>query len=74
LLWELERTEMELWKEPTEQLLEKISKIFSSGSTKWNGTATELCECLSIDCFPNALTRKLNVKAAAAEASEQYGL
>lgn len=72
LLWELERTETELWKEPPDPLLEKIVQLFSSGSTEWNGTATELCECLSIDCSPNALTRKLNVNAG--RLYNEYGI
>ena len=63
LLWELRKAETQLWKEPPEPLLEKISKVFSSDGTEWSGTATELCEYLSIDCSPNALTRKLNVNA-----------
>ena len=63
LLWELERTETELWKDPPDPLLEKIAEIFSSGSKQWDGTATELCGYLGIDCPPNALARKLNVNA-----------
>lgn len=63
LLWELQKTETELWKEPPEPLLEKISKVFSSDGTEWSGTATELCEYLSVDYSPNALARKLNVNA-----------
>ena len=42
LLWELERTETELWKEPPEPLLEKIAQLLSSGSNEWTGTPTEL--------------------------------
>lgn len=72
LLWELQKTEAELWKEPPEPLLEKISEIFSSGSTEWSGTATELCRCLEVDCFPNALTRKLNVNAG--RLYNEYGI
>lgn len=63
LLWELERTETELWKEPTDPLLEKIAQLFSSGSNEWAGTPTELCSILQLDIQPNALTRKLNINA-----------
>ncbi len=63
LLWELKRTETELWKEPPDQLLEKIAQLFSSGSNEWAGTPTELCSILQVDIQPNALTRKLNVNA-----------
>lgn len=63
LLWELERTETELWKEPPDPLLEKIAQLFSSGSNEWVGTPTELCSILQLDIQPNALTRKLNINA-----------
>lgn len=63
LLWELKRTETELWKEPPDPLLEKIAQLFSSDSNEWAGTPTELCSILQVDIQPNALTRKLNVNA-----------
>ena len=63
LLWELERVETELWKEPPEPLLEKIAQLLSSGSNEWTGTPTELCSILQLDIQPNALTRKLNINA-----------
>ncbi len=63
LLWELERRETELWKEPPDPLLEKIAQLFSSGSNEWAGTPTELCSILQLDIQPNALTRKLNINA-----------
>ena len=63
LLWELERTETELWKELPDPLLEKIAYLFSSGSNEWAGTPTELCSILQLDIQPNALTRKLNINA-----------
>lgn len=63
LIWELEKVETELWKEPPDPLLEKVAKIFFSDSKRWEGTATELCEYLGVDCSPNAFTRKLNVNA-----------
>lgn len=61
LLWELQKAETELWKEPPEPLLDKIADIFSSGGKTWEGTPTELCKHLDIDIQSNALTRKLNV-------------
>ena len=63
LLWELEKAETELWKEPPEPLLDRIADIFSSGNKTWEGTPTELCGYLGVDMQANALTRKLNVNA-----------
>lgn len=63
LVWELERADTELWKEPPEPLLERIAEVFSSGGNRWEGTPTELCECLGMDLKPNVMTLKLNVNA-----------
>lgn len=72
LLWELERAETELWKEPSDPLLEKIAQLFSSGSNEWTGTPTELCSILQLDIQPNALTRKLNINAG--RLFNEYGI
>ena len=72
LLWELEKAETELWKEPPEPLLERIAEIFSSGSKTWEGTPTELCGYLGVDMQANALTRKLNVNAG--RLLNEYGI
>lgn len=61
-IWELVKTETELWKEPVDPVLESISKIVTEGKKEWNGTASELLELLpSTDMQPNVLTRKLNI-------------
>ena len=62
LIWELERKENELWKEPPDPLLEKISHLIHGELTEWQGSATELLALLGEDMQPNILTRKLNVK------------
>ena len=62
LIWELERKENELWKEPPDPLLEEISRLFHGDLTEWQGSATELLALLGKDMQPNILTRKLNVK------------
>ena len=72
LLWELQKAETELWKEPPEPLLERIAEIFSSDSKAWEGTPTELCGYLGVDMQPNALTRKLNVNAG--RLLDEYGI
>lgn len=63
LVWELNSVETELWKQPPEPLLEKVSQLLSQDKSKWMGTPTELCEALGTDMKPNTLTLKLNVNA-----------
>ena len=58
LLWELERAETELWKEPPEPLLEKIAKHITADFPLWKGTPTELVSLLETDLQPNILTKK----------------
>lgn len=62
-IWELLKTENELWKLPTEPVLESISKIINAEMPEWTGTATELAEKLGGNMSPNSLTRHLNVNA-----------
>ena len=60
-VWELTKTETELWKEPEDPLLEKIKELVTEITPEWAGTATELVEVLQEEMQPNALSRKLNV-------------
>ena len=62
-IWELIKTENELWKLPDDPLLEIVSKIVNSENIEWTGTATELISKLGLDISPNSLTRHLNVNA-----------
>lgn len=52
LIWELERTETELWKEPPDILLERIAAIITSDNPSWQGTPTELVELLGAEMLP----------------------
>ena len=63
LVWEFEKSETELWVEPPDPLLEKISTILSSDSNRWDGTASELCVRLGSDIKPNVLSLRLRVNA-----------
>lgn len=63
LAWDLEKVETQLWKEPTEPLLEIIATKITEDFSVWTGTPTELVEFLAVDLKPNALTLKLNVNA-----------
>ena len=64
LIWELERTETELWKLPPEPLLELVAKQLSDDASDWQSTPTELVSLLGVDMNPNALTMKLNINAS----------
>lgn len=63
LVWELERTETELWKLPPEPLLENIAVKITNENPEWYGSPTELVEFLGVDMKANALTMKLNINA-----------
>ena len=72
LIWELDRTETELWKEPPEPMLEAVAQFISAENPDWSGTATELVERLRLDTKPNTLSLKLNVNAGRLFA--EYGI
>ena len=61
LLWDFQKAETELWKEPPEPLLEEIDKRITADCPLWQGTATELAAWLKTELQPNSLARKLNV-------------
>jgi RecA-family ATPase len=61
-VWELIKTETELWKQKPDKLVEAIKVIVTEEQPEWIGTATELLELLpDMELQPNALARKLNV-------------
>ena len=62
LIWQLERTETELWKSPPDPVLEAVAALVAR-DTSWSGTATELATALGVDLKPNTLTMRLNVNA-----------
>ena len=72
LVWELERTETELWKLPPEPLLEDIAGKITNENPEWYGSPTELVEFLGADMKANALTMKLNINAG--RLFNEYGI
>ena len=62
LTWNLDHVENELWKKPSDPLLEKVAAIITKDSPAWTGSASELVALLGVDLQPNILTRRLNVK------------
>lgn len=63
LVWELERRETELHKEPPDPVLEAVAALVTAERPEWNGTATDLAAVLGLDIQSNALTKRLNVRA-----------
>ena len=61
LVWELESVETELWQEPPDPFLDSIAAFLSSAGGRWEGTASELCGLLHLDCKPNVLSLRLSV-------------
>lgn len=72
LVWELEKTETELWKQPPDQLLENISDKITKENSEWQGTPTELVEFFGVEMKANALTMKLNINAG--RLFNEYGI
>ena len=63
LIWCFDHADCDLWKEPSDPLLEAIAKMLTAENPMWQGSATELITLLGVDVQPNALTKKLNVKS-----------
>ena len=63
LQWNFEKAERQLWKEPPDPILTAVAKLVTAESPQWKGSATELAEALQMTIQPNALSKKLNVKA-----------
>lgn len=49
LLWELQRAETELWKEPPEPLLDEIAELVMKDKSFWEGSATELVSLIKVE-------------------------
>ena len=64
LIWQLDHTEVELWKKPPDPFLEAIAAIAKEHEGTWTGSATELTTLLREELQPNILTRRLNIKRA----------
>ena len=62
LIWQLERTETELWKPPPDPVLDAVAALIARDML-WSGTATELVTALGVDLKPNTLAMRLNVNA-----------
>lgn len=72
LIWELEKSETELWKVPPEPLLEEIARRITADNPNWQGSPSELVSLLGMDMKPNVLTLKLNINAG--RLFNEYGI
>ena len=68
-IWNLERMENELHKEPPDAVLETVAKLVKES---WCGSPTELAMLLQVGMQPNTLTKHLNVNAG--RLLEEYGV
>lgn len=63
LVWQLEKAETELWKEPPDPVLEAVAALVTAECPQWCDSPTELVEQLGLDIKANSLSMRLNVKA-----------
>lgn len=61
-IWNLDRTETELHREPPDPVLEVVAKLVTPEQPEWTGSPSELAETLNIGMAANALTKYLNIK------------
>lgn len=59
-VWDLTKAEVDEFEEPRDEIIEELSSFINKDNPKWEGTAQQLCEHLSIEIMANQLTRKLN--------------
>lgn len=72
LTWDFDHAERELWKEPPDPLLVKLSELVTADRPVWSGTATELVTVLESDLTAIALAMRLNVRAS--KLMNEYGI
>ena len=71
-IWNLDRTETELHKEPPDPVLEAVARLVTSEQPEWTGSPSELAEALNTGMASNALTKYLNVKCG--RLMDEYGI
>ena len=71
-IWNLDRTETELHREPPDPTLEAVARLVTSEQSEWTGSPSELAEALNTGMAANALTKYLNVKCG--RLMDEYGI
>lgn len=62
-IWNLEKVENELHKEPPDHILEAVSGLVSAEQPVWTGSPSELADAVHVGMAANVLSKYLNVKS-----------
>lgn len=71
-IWNLDKTETELHKEPPDAVLDAVARLVSAEQREWTGSPSELAEAVNTGMVANALTKYLNVKCG--RLMDEYGI
>lgn len=71
-IWNLDRTETELHREPPDPALEAVARLVTAEQPEWKGSPSELAEALNTGMAANALTKYLNIKCG--RLKDEYGI
>ena len=71
-IWNLDKTETELHREPPDPVLEAVARLVTSEQPEWTGSPSELAEALNTGMAANALTKYLNIKHG--RLKDEYGI
>lgn len=71
-IWNLDKTETELHREPPDPVLEAVARLVTSEQPEWTGSPSELAETLNTGMVANALTKYLNIKCG--RLKDEYGI
>ena len=71
-IWNLDKTETELHKEPPDPVLKAVARLVTSEQPEWTGSPSELAEALDTGMAANALTKYLNIKCG--RLKDEYGI
>jgi len=71
-IWNLDKTEAELHREPPDPVLEAVARLVTSEQPEWTGSPSELAEALNTGMAANALTKYLNIKCG--RLKDEYGI
>ena len=62
-IWNLEKVENELHKEPPDHVLESVAELVSADQPVWTGSPSALADAVHVGMAANALSKYLNVKS-----------